>query len=402
MENRKQLLISELIEITMAKLEQLRYSPKYRYALQTLYRKLLTYANNMGIIFLTEQFAADFLKNVFAIDAANPPDRDYAVRGIAMLLDLQTIGIIRKRRKPNINFRTALSYVFDSFIMATSGNMKQSTLETYQRYIRIFEKHLDTLGIKSLLNLNTQAINAFILSLARYSGAFAKRTIAVLSSFLSYAYEKSYTPTDWSQVCMSSTFYQDRRIPSVFSTAEIDLMLKQINRNTAEGKRDYALLLLASRSALRSCDIIALKLESIRFDTNTIEITQCKTGKTLVLPLMKDVGMALIDYLHNGRPRVSSEYVFLRIRAPFEPYAARTNNLVKKYMQLAKIPNLEKRRPGLCALRHSLASRMLETGISLYEIKGFLGHETTATTMNYLKIDNSLLRKCALEVPVDA
>ena len=60
----------------------------------------------------------------------------------------------------------------------------------------------------------------------------------------------------------------------------------------------------------------------------------------LSLPLLPDVGSAIIDYLKNGRPKVESPYVFLRHLTPLEPFSDddRLHQIVVKYMRLAQIP----------------------------------------------------------------
>jgi site-specific recombinase XerD len=53
---------------------------------------------------------------------------------------------------------------------------------------------------------------------------------------------------------------------------------------------------------------------------------------------------------------------------------------------------------GPHALRHSLASRLLEENVHLPVISEILGHATTETTAFYLTIGIDQLRRCALEV----
>ena len=71
--------------------------------------------------------------------------------------------------------------------------------------------------------------------------------------------------------------------------------------------------------------------------------------------------------------------------------------LVQRYMLKSGI-NIEKRKSGPHALRHSLASRLLENKMPLPIISEILGHADSNTTMIYLKIDIEQLRQCALEV----
>ncbi|HDO26231.1 MAG TPA: integrase, partial [Nitrospirae bacterium] len=58
------------------------------------------------------------------------------------------------------------------------------------------------------------------------------------------------------------------------------------------------------------------------------------------------------------------------------------------------------RKHGAHAMRHSLASRFLENEESIPIISEALGHQSTTTTMSYLRIDVESLRKCALNVPL--
>jgi len=394
--------LSELTAITLLKLKELGYSEKYQGVIKAVYNKLLRYAEKNKAEHMTSKLQEDFARDIYGIDIHGAiPLRDYVVRSTTMLLDMQHTGEISSRRKPSSAFPGNAAPVFEAFFDATKEGKKDSTLVTYRRYIMVIAQYFDGMGIKDISDVSKDMVSDFILTLSKYCAATAKRTVSILSDFLMFAHENGHMHENIASACTKTRYYHDNRIPPVFTKEEIERMLSQVNRDTPEGKRDYALLLLASRTALRSCDVINLRLSDLRYDTDTIEISQNKTGKLLVLPLTEEVGVALLDYLQNARPTVANDYVFLRVRAPFGPYKARTNKLVEKYMIRAGIENLENRQPGLRALRHSLASGMLENGVSIYSIKDYLGHESTNTTMGYVKIDFSELRKCALEVPAN-
>jgi integrase len=92
----------------------------------------------------------------------------------------------------------------------------------------------------------------------------------------------------------------DARIPSVWDQELIDKLLGAVDRSSVRGKRDYAILLLASRLGLRVGDIRALRLDDIKWADSRIEILQSKQKTPLSLPLTEEVGQALIDYLKSG------------------------------------------------------------------------------------------------------
>jgi integrase len=119
-----------------------------------------------------------------------------------------------------------------------------------------------------------------------------------------------------------------------------------------------------------------------------------------VLPLIPEVGWAVIDYLRYGRPKVDSPYIFIRHIAPFFPFSEgdHLNQIIKHYMVEAHLPTLKKRR-GMHSLRHTAASLMLENNTPLVVISDILDHADTDSTAVYLKVDLKKLKECPLEIP---
>jgi integrase len=171
-----------------------------------------------------------------------------------------------------------------------------------------------------------------------------------------------------------------------------------VDRSNPIGKRDYAIILLIARLGLRSGDVVNLKFENINWEENRISITQQKTGRPLTLPLLEDVGLAIIDYLKFGRPKCEYQNIFVIHKPPETPCTVGgMYTLVSNRISRAGLHKNKKKR-GPHALRHSLASRLLEENIPLPIISEILGHASSNTTATYLSIDINKLRQCALEV----
>lgn len=189
------------------------------------------------------------------------------------------------------------------------------------------------------------------------------------------------------------------RIPSFFTKEEVSQIENSILRSSGIGKRDYAIVLLASRLGLRASDIAGIQFSDIDWDKNSITLKMKKTRKFVELPLLADVGNAIVDYLRHGRPHSNLTHIFLSLQAP---YTAATKELVcgaiDRIVRRSGV-NLRGRHHGPHALRHSLASAMLEGGTTIPVISEALGHSSTETTMTYLRIDVKSLLKCALPVP---
>ena len=223
------------------------------------------------------------------------------------------------------------------------------------------------------------------------------RIVSDLRSFLRFLTLRGILPQDLRAGLPTVRVPRDARIPAVWDQVLLIRLLEAIDRSSAKGKRDYAILLLACRLGLRVGDMRALTLDHLHWEEARLESTQAKTATPLSLPLTEEVGEALIDYLRSGRPTTTHREVFLKLTPPFEPF--RGGNLYHIVTYWRKVAGITFRTPhkqGLHALRHSLATRLLEQGAPLHTIADILGHTSVESTRIYAKADVEALRSVAL------
>jgi len=186
-------------------------------------------------------------------------------------------------------------------------------------------------------------------------------------------------------------------IPRAIPADQVPQLLTSINRHTAIGRRDYAILLLLARLGLRSCEVAFLDLDDIDWKAGRFSV-RGKSGRRTELPLPNDVGKAIVEYLQHGRPQSTSRRVFLRGKAPIRGFLGQSaiGSLVRHALKRAGIhaPTM-----GAHQFRHALAVHMLRQGASLAEIGEVLGHRNPQTTTIYAKVDLDALRKLALPWP---
>ena len=217
-----------------------------------------------------------------------------------------------------------------------------------------------------------------------------------IGRFLRYLAEQGHINTDY------STFVPHYRrpyvVPSVYSIEEIKKIEQAVDTSTVLGKRDYAMLLLASRMGLRSGDIANLKIQDIQ-NRAELNIIQQKTRNALHLPIIPEVQSAIEDYL-SVRPSTESDLVFINTVAPY--HAATTATIrasLAKYIRLAGIDSGNRKR-GPHALRSSLASSMVNNEISYETVRRVLGHSSNNAIKHYARIDTEKLRRYSLEPPI--
>ena len=225
----------------------------------------------------------------------------------------------------------------------------------------------------------------------------AKLLTTALRSFLHYARCLGQVRCDLAAAVPTVANWSMPSIPRAISADAGRRLLASINRRTAIGRRDYAILLLLARLGLRAGEVVRLELEDIDWNDGSLSV-RGKGNQRSVLPLPADVGSAIATYLRRGRPRSNSRRVFLRTKAPIRG--------LRGPQAIANVARLNLARAGIQAptngahqFRHALATKMLHHGASLAEIGEVLRHRDTETTKLYTKVDLDSLRALALPWP---
>lgn len=273
--------------------------------------------------------------------------------------------------------------------------LSPATINEYNLYLSRFCEVMYLRDV-SLSTLSRLDIIQFIASV-RFS---RRSTFLLVKTFLKYLFENGYIHEDLSLAI--GAVKSERIVPlvSYFEEDEIKRIETSIDRSGALGKRNYAMLLLASRLGLRNSDVIRLQFDNIDWERNEIHLIQCKTRKTIFLPLLKEVGEALVDYILYGRPKSPSKNIFLSDDQKRIPVSAQTfTRVVSDSMRMANI-DCRGRHHGPHSLRHSLATTLMKNGESLPVISEILGHKSVETTLCYLDVNNEALMECSLDVPL--
>lgn len=218
-----------------------------------------------------------------------------------------------------------------------------------------------------------------------------------LRSFLRFARHRGDITLDLAACVPAVASWSLSTLPRALSPTHVKQVLKHCHRQTAVGRRDYAILLLLARLGLRSGEVAGLNLEDIDWKNGLFSVLG-KGGRSSELPLPADVGKAITAYLKNGRPRLSSSRrVFLRARAPAVGFKSMAVcDVVKRALARAGIDSPRK---GAHQFRHALATDMLKRGASLSEIGDLLRHQSPETTTIYAKVDLISLRALAMPWP---
>ncbi len=276
--------------------------------------------------------------------------------------------------------------------------LAEATILNYVPFIRNFLKNRFGDGPVVLASLCSRDVVRFVQRQApRLHRKRAKLMTSALRSFLKYARYRGEVTLDLAAAVPVVANWSIPSIPRAISTDQVHQLLASIDRQTATGSRDYAILLLLARLGLRSSEVVFLELDDIDWNTGTLSV-RGKSSLRNELPLTREVGKAIAAYLRDGRPPSESRRVFLRAKAPIRGFrgASGVGSIVRRSLKRAgvKAPTY-----GAHQFRHGLATEMLRQGASLGEIGDVLGHRHPQTTKIYTKVDLGALRTLALPWP---
>jgi len=405
--------IRELSEAVIGELERLGYAPGTIKSYQKLYKKLLRYADERQIHYHSLDVCHRWLKDSFGIDPTLVVRRgeDAYKKGsylpirvcqcltewqLHRCIALKKQGKLAARKLP-LQFKEAYnSYVAFCCEAGYSERGTYTRLNRIKRMLLFFDQH----GVSSMQSITAGRISEFFRSQIELDSRTVATMLTACRVFFRHLYRKEFTQEDLSEKLPEVKANRKFRLPRTWKQADLLSVLNSIDRGNPVGKRDYAIMMLVTRYGLRSADVKTLKLSDLRWSDNMIELVQSKTRNPLRLPLLRDVGWAIIDYLKNGRPHSEHPEVFLTCTVPIRPFGSHScalNSILAKRVQQAGVRISSEIPKGMHSLRHTLASVMLANDVELPVISSVLGHVTSEATSVYLHTDIARLRECALD-----
>jgi site-specific recombinase XerD len=183
----------------------------------------------------------------------------------------------------------------------------------------------------------------------------------------------------------------DSRLPHVLSAEDMRTLLERIPTATALDSRDRAMLEIAYSCGLRCSEMVALDLESVDFESETLRV-RGKGGKERVVPLGEPAQRALTTYVNRWRPALLADPkqpALLLSKSGRRLSPSDVTRRLARWVREAAIAG----RVSPHALRHSFATHMLEGGADLRAIQELLGHASVSTTQIYTRVEPGRLRR---------
>jgi site-specific recombinase XerD len=266
-----------------------------------------------------------------------------------------------------------------------------NTVEWYENVVRKFCYFLESEGVTSLSNLTIRDVIRFIDSIHDTNKGSMELVIKNMKTFVGFLNHQGLSTVDADIPILKPIRRQEKNI-IYFTKEEVHRLLDSfvVDKN---GRRDYAILLLAIHTGMRRSDLCNLKLHDISWTNYTIDIWQKKTGKKTIIPLVSSAGNALADYILHERPQSESEYIFLIPTNPIRPLKGPGADAVVK--RRCKQAGVEK--PEKCTVhsfRRSLGTWLSQESQPVEEIAQCLGHANVHSADRYVFASPSMKDCC--------
>ena len=252
---------------------------------------------------------------------------------------------------------------------------------------------------KSVSAVTAADLDAFVKERTAYQ---SRRTIATactsLRSFLRFLRSTGRQRRDLSSCVIAPRVRIMEQPARVLPWQDVKRILASVQQSKSPGKRDFAMLLMMALYGLGAAELLALKLDDIKWQSGIIALRRPKTGVRFELPLLSPIARSLSAYLQDERPRyVETRRIFLSAVIPYKPLTS--GGIRHRIREYAEEAGVAAKVIGAHAFRHTHASRQVDAGANLRVISDILGHRRPSSTSVYVRVALRRLKGVTLPVP---
>lgn len=264
--------------------------------------------------------------------------------------------------------------------------LQQTTIDHYTHSLTQFMQWLEEQPVTAIEAITATHLENYQTHLekrknATYGGALNQNTINnhlyVLHRFSTYRQKYGYEPLPVHALKMKEPLETSRQ---VLTLHEVQRMYEATD-NTPYGYRDRAVLSIYYGCGLRRAEGVALTLDDIDLKKRYVHVRKGKGNKERYVPMSKTTAEHFANYIYNSR----SVFIKYPLQALMISYCGKPleytgmTYCVKRLLKTAGI----NKTISLHNLRHSIATHLLQSGMSLEHIAQFLGHSTLESTQIY-------------------
>jgi integrase/recombinase XerD len=288
----------------------------------------------------------------------------------------------------------------DSFLnyLAVEKGYSEHTIAAYRNDLRALAEFAETETRKqgaeaSWANFNRQNMLAYLLNLKErgYVATTVARKVAAARSFFNFLMAEGIIKTDPTENMTSPSV--GKALPKPIPISQVRLLLEQPAKiDTAEARRDRAMLELLYASGMRISELVSLNVGDVSTDDDYYVRAFGKGRKERIIPLYEQIAKTVKKYVEEDRPKLAhgrkEDALFLNARGE----RLTRQGFWQKLKEYAKMAGLDSQ-ISPHTLRHSFATHMLNGGADLRSVQEMLGHANISTTQVYTHLTTEHVRR---------
>ncbi len=392
-----------LIQRAAKEMQYLRLSSSTNWQYMQVWRELYISLYLKGDTTFSRSRYEDFITRAFQqYQEGTLPEwkKKIQIRAVRVLLEVADTGCFKWKlfltRKVCCQEESLeeLRQQYISFLRAR--NLERKTIKLYDYSFRCLVEGLSITTVAELETLIPEQIQGMLISLSEKLSINSRGTIfPIIRQILTYLYDSGFASSDFSGMILTPAYQNGHLRPYLKSSDEEKLYVVMEDAPL----RNKAMMRLALRLGLREIDICSMRFDQIDWRNDVITLEQEKTGVVLSLPLLEDVGNAIIDYVLNERPEDAKGYpfIFVRQQAPFKKLES-MYMITSGLFNQAEVKTINRDCRGTHVCRYTLTHKLLLNKVSHQVITDTLGHVSKESDKPYLSMEEQMLRECPLDL----
>jgi len=281
--------------------------------------------------------------------------------------------------------------------------MSPHTIHSYRDSLVLLLRFVAATGKKGVCDLDlddilADRVIAFLTHLERErENSITTRNVRLAAIHAFFRYVGTHHPDqiERAQRLLAIPFKRaDQRVIEYLDRNEIEAVLKRVDRSTADGRRDYALLATMFNTGARVQEVIDMKARDLQLVRPYHVRLFGKGRKERFCPLWPQTAAVLLSHCEERQIEIGSDArVFLNHRGvPLTRFGVRY--ILAKHVDHARpaVATLSNKRLHPHSMRHSTAVALLKSGVDLSTISQWLGHASPTTTNRYATLDLEMKR----------
>ena len=266
--------------------------------------------------------------------------------------------------------------------------LSENTLQSYKRDLKQFKRYLEACELH-YNRVKEDDIKDYIRELQEdgKKASSISRCIASIRSFYQFVLRNKKIKVDPTAHIQSPKI--EKRVPSVLTSKEVELLLNQPKDIDLKGIRDKAMLEFAYATGMKVTEIISLDIDDVNLKTGMVTCRHPDRQRNIPLGTMSL--RALKEYINDARDIMikneDEKALFVNVNGT---RLTRQGfwKIIKYYKEQAHIT--KDITPHV--LRHSFATHLLQNGADLKAIQTMLGHSDISSTQVYMQFQDDGLK----------